>query len=110
MIFCFKCRFLSIWFSIVKKQLECNASRELYQQGVTALNQALGPVESLRFLRLLDPGNGDYTAERRRRMGGDTESLDCLIARIRAARDKNTCNLVISITDSCDGPRRTSVT
>ena len=41
---------------------------ELYRLGVAALDQALGPVESLRFLRLLDPGSGDYTAERQTRM------------------------------------------
>ena len=41
---------------------------ELYRLGVAALDQALGPVESHRFLRLLDPGSGDYTAERQTRM------------------------------------------
>ena len=38
---------------------------ELYRWGVPALDQALGRVESLRFLRLLDPGSGDYTASAR---------------------------------------------
>lgn len=74
---------------VVSAYLERNTPIELYRQGVSALNEALGPVESLRFLRLLDPGDGDYTAERRRRMEADTESLEGLIARIHAARDKN---------------------
>ena len=26
------------------------------------LTDSLGPVDSIRFLRLLDPGSGDYTA------------------------------------------------
>ena len=34
---------------------------ELQRLGAAALDQILGPVESLRFL---DPGSGDYTVER----------------------------------------------
>lgn len=37
---------------------------ELYRQGVAILTDSLGPVDSIRFLRLLDPGSGDYTATR----------------------------------------------
>ncbi len=51
---------------------------ELYRLGVAALDQALGPVESLRFLRLLDPGSGDYTAERQKQMDQDPATVDDL--------------------------------
>ena len=59
---------------------------ELYRLGVAALDQALGPVESLRFLRLLDPGSGDYTAERQTQIARDASSVAELSAAIRANR------------------------
>ena len=62
---------------------------ELYRLGVAALDQALGPVESLRFLRLLDPGSGDYTAERQTRLDQDPSSVDELCDKIRTARTAN---------------------
>ncbi len=37
---------------------------ELYRQGVAVLTDHLGPVDSVRFLRLLDQGSGNYTATR----------------------------------------------
>jgi len=39
---------------------------DLYRQGVAVLNDHLGPVDSIRFLRLLDSGSGDYTAARQK--------------------------------------------
>ena len=59
---------------------------ELYRLGVAALDSALGPIESLRFLRLLDPGSGDYTAQRQTRLENDTATVAELSASIRAAR------------------------
>lgn len=61
---------------------------ELYRLGVAALNQALGPVESLRFIRLLDPGSGDYTAERQARLEKDPQTVAELSAAIRASRPR----------------------
>ena len=37
---------------------------DLYRQGVAILTDQLGPVNSVGFLSLLDPGSGDYTATR----------------------------------------------
>ena len=51
---------------------------ELYRLGVAALDQALGPVESIHFLRLLHPGSGDYTAERQKQMDQDPATVDDL--------------------------------
>ena len=51
---------------------------ELYRLGVAALDQALGRVESLRFLLLLDPGSGDCTAERQKQMDQDPATVDDL--------------------------------
>ncbi len=49
---------------------------ELYRRVLTALQQELGPVDSIRFLHLFDPGAGDYTPERQAREdGGDLPSL-----------------------------------
>lgn len=55
---------------------------ELYRRGLTALQQELGPVDSIRFLHLTDPGSGDYTAERQSQEDG--ASLDALREEIRA--------------------------
>ena len=51
---------------------------ELYRLGVAALDQALGRVESIRFLRLLHPGSGDYPAERQKQMDQDPATVDDL--------------------------------
>jgi len=37
---------------------------DLYRRGVAILADQLGPVDSIRFLRLLEKGSGDYTAAR----------------------------------------------
>jgi hypothetical protein len=55
---------------------------ELYRRGITALQQQLGPVDSIRFLHLLDPGSGDYTAERQAQT--DDNAMAELCAEIRA--------------------------
>jgi hypothetical protein len=39
---------------------------ELRRAGIDALVNALGPVGMARFLQQFDPGQGDYTSERRR--------------------------------------------
>ena len=62
---------------------------ELYRLGVAALDQALGPVESLRFLRLLDPGSGDSTAERETRTDQNPSNVDELCDKIRTSRATN---------------------
>jgi hypothetical protein len=54
---------------------------ELFRLGLTALQQELGPVDSIRFLHLIDPGSGDYTAERRAREHDGT--LEALCEEIR---------------------------
>jgi hypothetical protein len=49
---------------------------ELYRHGVAILSDHLGPVDSIRFLQLLDPGSGDYTAARQNQPeAGSIESL-----------------------------------
>jgi hypothetical protein len=55
---------------------------ELYRQGVAILTDQLGPVDSIRFLRLLDPGSGDYTAIRQ--IQPDEGTMEELCAEIRA--------------------------
>ena len=39
---------------------------ELRRAGIDALVRALGPVGMARFLQQLDPGHGEYTADRDR--------------------------------------------
>jgi hypothetical protein len=45
---------------------------ELRRAGIDALVRALGPVGMARFLQQLDPGHGDYTADRSRILGSPT--------------------------------------
>ncbi len=54
---------------------------DLYRRGVAILSQQLGPVDSVRFLHLLDHGSGDYTAERQAQP--DNGSVTELCAEIR---------------------------
>ena len=55
---------------------------DLYRQGVAILTDQLGPVDSIRFLRLLDQGSGDYTASRQNQP--DEGTIEDLCAEIRA--------------------------
>lgn len=55
---------------------------DLYRQGVAVLTEKLGPVDSVRFLRLLDQGSGDYTAIRQNQP--DEGTMEDLCADIRA--------------------------
>ncbi len=54
----------------------------LYRCGIAALQQQLGPVDSICFLHLLDHGTGDYTAERQSQ--DDETSMADLCAEIRS--------------------------
>jgi hypothetical protein len=54
---------------------------DLFRQGVAILADHLGPVDSIRFLRLLDKGSGDYTASRQSQP--DQDSIEDLCAEIR---------------------------
>jgi hypothetical protein len=58
---------------------------DLYRRGVAVLQEQLGPVDSIRFLHLLDPGRGDYTAERQARE--DEGTLKDLCGEIRSFSD-----------------------
>jgi len=55
---------------------------DLYRQGVAVLMDKLGPVDSIRFLRLLDQGSGDYTATRQNQP--DEGTMEDLYSQIRA--------------------------
>ena len=54
---------------------------ELYRQGVAILAKHPGPVDSIRFLRLLDKGAGDYTATRQNQP--DQRTMEDLCDEIR---------------------------
>ena len=55
---------------------------ELYRRGLCAVQEQLGPVDSIRFLHLFDRGSGDSTAERQAQ--ADEGGLDALCEEIRA--------------------------
>lgn len=55
---------------------------DLYRQGVAILTDQLGPVDSIRFLRLLDQGSGDFTATRQNQT--DEGTMEDMCDEIRA--------------------------
>lgn len=56
---------------------------ELHRMGIAALD----PVESIRFLRLLDPSSGDYTAERQARIDQNPSTVDELCRKIQPTNE-----------------------
>jgi hypothetical protein len=69
------------------KSLQLPTPMELYRRGVAALREQLGPVDSIRFLHLLEHGSGDYTAERQAQADEDISMAE-LCAEIRASEAK----------------------
>jgi hypothetical protein len=53
--------------------------------GMSALFDALGPANALRFLQLFQPGSGDYTQDRNAWLDGLT--LDEIMADVRRLQD-----------------------
>jgi len=39
---------------------------QIQSEGYDALISALGPDDAIRFIRIFDPGHGDYTKERKK--------------------------------------------
>ena len=59
---------------------------QLQYEGISALIEKLGPVDTARFFRIFNPGTGDYTTERQRLFH---ESMDDLIAEMKVLEDKS---------------------
>ena len=59
---------------------------ELYRRGLSVLQEQLGPIDSIRFLHLFDPGAGDFTAEHQGK--ADESNLDTLCDEIRVFTEK----------------------
>ena len=65
-------------------QTETLSPAELLAAGYKALAAALSPLGMARFLRQFEPGNGDYTRERREWLRD--QSVHSVTARIRARK------------------------
>ncbi len=61
---------------------------EILTTGCAALLERLGPRGYYRFIQLLVPGTGDYTAERQRR--GNSPTIDEIFASVEARREAET--------------------
>ena len=59
---------------------------EVRREGLRALEERLGPAGMIRFLRMYDSGNGDYTAERAELLKNQT--VDQIVSRVKARRAK----------------------
>jgi hypothetical protein len=57
---------------------------EIRRAGIDALVNALGPLGMVRFLQQLDPGHGDYIAQRYAILGNPT--VDELMAEVEQRR------------------------
>jgi hypothetical protein len=68
---------------------EWKTLNEIHEEGISALNQALGPADAARFLQMYDSGSGDYTAERQSIIGNPTfEELEKESAELARKRKK----------------------
>lgn len=45
----------------------------IQQEGMQALINTLGPVDAIRFIKIYDPGYGDYTSERKNWLPDDPD-------------------------------------
>ena len=59
---------------------------QLQYEGISALIEKLGPVDTARFIRIYYPGTGDYTDDRKRLFH---ESMDYFIAEMKTLEDEN---------------------
>jgi len=57
---------------------------QVREQGISALTESLGPVDTIRFLQQFDVGCGDYTATRQRILGNTT--VEEVVEKIRQMR------------------------
>lgn len=48
---------------------------EIHDEGMNVLLKRLGPVDMIRFIRMFDPGKGDYTKERKRWLSNDLDEI-----------------------------------
>ena len=70
----------------MNRAAELMTDEEIQQAGLDALARELGPIGMVRFLQLLRPSIGDYTAERHTWLKGLT--IDDLIRGIRQEREQ----------------------
>lgn len=60
---------------------------DVREAGMSALFQALGPANALRFLQLFQPGSGDYTRNRHEWL--DELSLDDILRDIQKIQSRD---------------------
>jgi len=49
--------------------------QEIHTKGMAALLKTLGPVDTIRFIQMLDHGKGDYTKERKQWLSNDLDEI-----------------------------------
>lgn len=58
-----------------ERLLKAKTLNEVHAEGMDALLKALGPVDTIRFLRMFDEGEGDYTQERKAWLKEDVHEI-----------------------------------
>lgn len=49
--------------------------QEIHDEGMDVLLKTLGPADTMRFIKMFDPGTGDYTKERRQWLSKDLRRI-----------------------------------
>ena len=62
------------------------SNEEIRKRGIEALEEALGPVDTVRFLQSFSLGRGDYTQERAKVLDLELDDIVRGIEKIRKAR------------------------
>lgn len=60
----------------------------IQQEGMRALINTLGPVDAIRFIKIFDPGYGDYTNERKNWLPDDPDEYFKSIENRRVAKEE----------------------
>jgi len=58
---------------------------QIQQEGLDVLIEKLGPADAIRFLRIYEPGSGDWTKDRKKYLEKDPDKI---IKRIMERRKK----------------------
>jgi hypothetical protein len=69
--------------------METKSLSKIQQEGIKALINTLGPVDTVRFIQIYDPGYGDYIIERKTWLPDDPEEYFKSIEKRREEKKSN---------------------
>ena len=69
--------------------METKSLSKIQEEGIKALINTLGPVDTVRFIQIYDLGYGDYTSERKTWLPDDPEDYFKSIEKRREEKKSN---------------------